>query len=416
MRVAPGGRVPTDADLNVDHAIIKALATPVTSQRVMRPTWVEVSLTALQHNFRTIHRYVAPQATVCCVVKADAYGHGAVECARTLEEAGASWFAVTSTDEGVALRKAGVNGRILLLTGFWRGDEDEAVLHDLTPAVWAWWQIAALEEAYTGLGWRVQGKIPIHLKLDTGMSRLGLQPKDLPKFLSALQRARRVELEGVFSHLASSEVIDAPSVDEQVNCFDQCVAEIRAAGQHPAYCHIGNSAALITRPRTWYDMVRPGLALYGYFLPPTAMDGSSPPPAHTLPVRPVLSWKTQIIAVKDVPAGAPIGYGGAYVTRGPSRIAILAVGYADGLSRMLSSKGRVIVRDQYANIIGNVAMDLTVVDVTHIPGARVADVVTIIGSTEHCTISAWEHADLTQTIPYEVLCSIGRRVPRVYVE
>ena len=380
----------------------------------MRPTWVEVNLSALRHNFRVIQQHVAP-TTVCCVVKADAYGHGTIECARALEEAGAKWFAVTSTEEGIALRKSGINGRILLLTGFWRGDEDEAVLHDLTPAVWAWWQIEALETAFAELGWRVHGNIPIHLKLDTGMSRLGLQPSELPKFLESLRRAKRVQLEGVFSHLASSEMVDAPSVDEQIARFNQCVAEIRSAGQQPAFVHIANTAALITRERSWYNMVRPGLALYGYYLPPTSQDGRQIP-GHELAVEPVLSWRTRIIAMKDVPAGSAIGYGGVYVTQAPARIAILAVGYADGLSRMLSSCGRVIVRDQYAPIIGNVAMDLTTVDITGIPGVRIGDEVTIIGSSDHHTISAWEHAELSSTIPYEVLCSIGRRVPRVYVE
>ncbi len=382
----------------------------------MRPTWVEVNLTALRHNFRVLQERVAPKATVCCVVKADAYGHGAIECARALEEAGATWFAVTSTEEGIALRKAGINGRILLLTGFWRGDEDEAVLHDLTPAVWAWWQIEALEKAFAELGWRVHGKIPVHLKIDTGMSRLGLQPKDLPQFLDSLHRARRVRLEGVFSHLAESEVVDAPSVDEQIARFDQCLAEIRAAGQQPAFVHIANTAAVINRESSWYNMVRPGLALYGYYLPPVSCGDGQRVGGHELPVEPVLSWRTRIIAMKDVPAGAAIGYGGAYVTPAAACIAILAVGYADGLSRLLSSRGRVIVRDTYAPIIGNVAMDLTTVDITGIPGVRIGDEVTIIGSTAQCTISAWEHAELSASIPYEVLCSIGRRVPRVYVE
>jgi alanine racemase len=393
----------------------------------MRPTWVEVNLSALRHNFRVLQQYVAPNVTVCCVVKADAYSHGVVECATALEAGGASWFAVTSTEEGIALRRAGLNGRILLLTGFWRGDVDDAILHDLTPAVWERWHIDALEEAYKSLGWRVHGSVPVHLKFDSGMARLGLQPGDLPQFLAAVQRSPHVRLEGVFSHFASSEIIDAPSNDEQQAAFERAIAQIRAAGQNPAYYHIGNSAAIITRRRSWYNMVRPGLALYGYVLPPAScadrtgaaekvpelMQASALP---ELPLRPVLSWMTRIIALKDVPAGSAIGYGGTYVTQGPARIAQLAVGYADGLSRLMSSNGRVIVRDRYAPIIGNVAMDLTTVDITGISGVSVGDEVTIIGSTEHCSISAWEHARLSATIPYEVLCSIGRRVPRVYVE
>lgn len=382
----------------------------------MRPTWVEVDLTALRRNFQTVQAFVAPRAAVCCVVKADAYGHGAVECARALEGAGAKWFGVTSTEEGLALRKAGVNGRILLMTGFWRGDTDEAVLHDLTPSVWAWWQIEALENSYNSLGWRVQDNIPFHLKLDTGMSRLGLQPPDLPQFVAALKRARHVEFEGVFSHLASSEVVDAPSVDDQLRVFDDCLARLNAAGLNPKYRHIGNTAAILTREHSWYNMVRPGLALYGYHLPAVTEAGGPPAASRSLALTPVLSWKTRIIALKDVPANTAVGYNGAYVTAAPARIAVLAVGYADGLSRMLSSRGRVIVRDHYAPIIGKVAMDLTVVDITGIPGVAIGDEVTIIGRSRQCSITAWEHADLSESIPYEVLCSIGRRVPRVYVE
>jgi len=393
------------------------VATQVSSYtRVMRPTWVEVDLTALRRNFRVMQQFVAPHATVCSVVKADAYGHGAVECARALETEGAKWFGVTSTEEGLALRKSGINGRILLMTGFWRGDADEAVLHDLTPSVWAWWQIEALENSYNSLGWRVQGHIPFHLKLDTGMSRLGMQPRDLPQFAAALKRARHVQLEGVFSHLASSEVVDAPSVDEQINLFNQCLAQLKTAGLNPQYRHIGNTAAVLTRTQSWYNMVRPGLALYGYHLPAVSSTGEIQTDAPLLSLTPVLSWKTRIIALKDVPANTAVGYGGSYLTPAPTRIAVLAVGYADGLSRSLSSpRGRVIVRDNYAPILGKVAMDLTVVDITGIPGVAIGDEVTIIGSSPRCAISAWEHADLSDSIPYEVLCSIGRRVPRVYV-
>ena len=383
----------------------------------MRPTWVEVELAALRRNFRALEQFVSPRATVCSVVKADAYGHGAVECARALEAEGAKWFGVTSTEEGLALRKAGINGRILLMTGFWRGDADEAVLHDLTPSVWSWWQIEALESCYNSLGWRVHGSIPFHLKLDSGMSRLGLLPRDLPQFAAALRRARHVQLEGVFSHLASSEVVDAPSVDDQIGVFNECLAELQRAGLNPKYRHIGNTAAILTRERSWYNMLRPGLALYGYHLPAVTSAGAVQSDLGGLPLTPVLSWKTRIIALKDVPAHAAVGYGGSYITPAAARIAILAVGYADGLSRALSSpRGRVIVRDSYAPILGKVAMDLTTVDVTGIPGITIGEEVTIIGSSPHCSITAWEHADLSDSIPYEVLCSIGRRVPRVYVE
>jgi alanine racemase len=382
----------------------------------MRPTWADVSLTALRHNFRTIQQYVAPDASVCAVVKADAYGHGAVECARALEAEGALWFGVSCVDEGIELREAGISGRILLLSGFWRGDEEYVIRYDLTPAVWEWWHIELLEDAATRLRKRAFEGIPVHLKIDTGMARLGMNMKDLPGFLSSIKGAEHLLLEGVFTHLASSEVIDAPDVDAQIGRFEEAVEMIQQAGIFPVYCHILNSAGIVTRPNAWKNMVRPGLSLYGYYLPFMSMISGTPDISYELPVKPVLSWKTRIISMKEVGARQPIGYNGAYVTAAPACIAALPVGYADGLSRQLSSRGRVIVRDDYAAIVGNVSMDLTLVDVTGIPGVSVGDEVTLIGSSGMRSISAWEHAGYSMTIPYEVLCAISKRVPRKYVD
>jgi alanine racemase len=382
----------------------------------MRPTWAEVSLTALRHNFRTIHQYVAPNATVCAVIKADAYGHGAVECARAFEAEGALWFGVSSVDEGIELRESGISGRILLLSGFWRGDEEDVLRYDLTPAVWEWWHIELLEDAAARMKRRAFENIPVHLKIDTGMARLGMHMKDVPAFLSSIEAAEHVLLEGVFSHLASSEVIDAPDVDAQLGHFDEVVEMIQQAGLSPVYYHALNSAGIVTRPNAWKNMVRPGLSLYGYYLPFMSVISGTPDASYELPVQPALSWKTRIISMKEVPARQPIGYNGAYVTSAPARIAALPVGYADGLSRQLSSRGRVIVRNDYAAIVGNVSMDLTLVDVTGISGVSVGDEVTLIGHSGTRCISAWEHAGYAMTIPYEVLCGISKRVPRKYVD
>ena len=394
------------------------MATLVTSQnqKIGRPTWVEVNLTALRHNFHTISQFVAPNATVCAVVKADAYGHGAVECARALEQEGAVWFAVTSTEEGMVLRRAGITGRILVLSGFWRGEEEDVLLNDLTPAIWEWWHIEALEDAAAALGKRIDSTVPVHLKLDTGMCRLGMRPSDLPTFLSAMESAEHVLIEGICTHLASSEVVDAPDVSAQMARFDEAIETVQNSGIHPVYFHCANSSAIVTRDNTWKNMVRPGLSLYGYYLPFTSVVSGNPDTSFELPVQPVLTWKTRIVSMKEVPARQPIGYNGAYVTQAPAKIAVLPVGYADGFNRHLSSRGRVIVRDDYAAVVGNVSMDLTQIDVTGIPGVKIGDEVILIGSSERCTISAWEHANYAMTIPYEILCGIGRRVPRVYVE
>jgi alanine racemase len=257
--------------------------------------------------------------------------------------------------------------------------------------------------------------VRVHLKLDTGMGRLGAQLHELPAFLETLAKNKHVRLEGVFSHFASSEIVDEPSNDAQVRCFDKALEIIRQSGIEPTFCHIANSAAIMTRKSCWYNMVRAGLVLYGYHEPFVSTEGQIVPD-HQLPIEPVLSWKTRVIEVKDVPAGYAIGYNGTFVTSAPSRLALLPAGYADGLSRLLSGRGRVIVRGAYAPIVGKISMDLCEIDVSRIPGVSVGDEVTIIGSKDGCTISAFEHADLSSTIPYEVLCSIGRRVPRVHID
>ncbi len=380
----------------------------------LRPTWVEVSLTALRHNFRTIQEHVAPEAAVCAVVKADAYGHGAVDCARALEAEGAKWFGVTSTGEGMALRDGGIRGRILLMTGFWRGEEEAVIRQRLTPAVWDRSHIELLEGAAAKCG--TAEPVPVHLKVDTGMARLGIHPAELPGFARFLGSAKRVALEGVFTHLASSEIVDAPDVEAQITCFDQALATLSQQGLSPAVVHMANSAAIATRPQTWKSLVRPGISLYGYYLPFTSVNGRVADVSPGLPVKPVLSWKTRILSLRDVPARQPLGYNGAYVTQAPARIAALPVGYADGLSRKLSSKGRVMVRGDYAAMVGNISMDLTLIDVTGVPGVEVGDEVILIGATDRCLITAWDHARLAMTIPYEVLTGLSKRLPRRYVE
>ncbi len=382
----------------------------------LRPTWVEVSLNALRNNFRTIQDYVAPEAAVCAVVKADAYGHGAVECARALEAEGAKWFGVTSTGEGVALREGGIRGRILLMTGFWPGEEEAVVRQRLTAAVWDGSHIELLATAAEKTA--ASEPVAVHLKVDTGMARLGIDPLELARFAELLGSARRISLEGVFTHLASSDIVDAPDVDAQVIRFDQALATLRGCGFSPPLVHMANSGAIATRPQTWRSLVRPGISLYGYYLPFTSVSGRAHPAMPGLPVKPVLSWKTRIVSLREVGAGRPLGYNGAYVTVSRARIAALPVGYADGLSRRLSSKGRVIIRGEYAPMVGNISMDITLVDVTAIPGVEVGEEVVLIGSVAGAggerSITACDQAGVAQTIPYEVLTGLSKRLPRRY--
>lgn len=383
--------------------------------RITRPTWAEISRTALQHNYATVRDYVAPGATVCAVVKADAYGHGAVDCALAFQQEGAKWFGVSTPEEGVKLREAGVRGRILLMSGFWRGAEDLVIGHNLTPAVWDWEHIELLENAAEKLD-KAPQSVAVHWKIDTGMERLGTSEQEMNHIIGVLQAANFVMLEGVFTHLASAEVVDAPDVDAQVARFDDACLTITESGLSPVYRHMANSASILARERTWKNMVRPGLSLYGYYLPFTSVLGGLADTTADLPVIPALTWKTRIIAMRDVDAHTPVGYNGAYITQGPSRLAVLPVGYADGFNRHLSNRGRVLVRGDYANVVGNVTMDLVTIDVTGMPGVSIGDEVVLIGEQGSKKITAWDHASHAATIPYEVLCAISARVPRKFVD
>jgi alanine racemase len=381
------------------------------SRVATRPTWAEVSLITLRQNFRAVQKHVGAGVTVCCVVKADAYGHGAIECSRALEAEGARWLGVTSLDEAIPLRDAGIQSNILLMTGFWRGEESEIVRLRLTPTVWETWQIESLEKAAVSAG---IARHAVHLKVDTGMGRLGVAVDELPAVLSALKAARHLVMEGLSTHLASSEIMDAPSVAEQEHAFERAQQLVRETGFEPTFVHMANTSAVISRRETWNSMVRPGVALYGYYLPFQRAGREVSGGTLRLPVKPVLTWKTRILSLRTFAADQSLGYGGTYTTKAPAHVAVLPVGYADGYNRQLSNRGRIIVRDHYAPIVGRISMDLTLVDVTGIPGVAVGDEVVLLGTCDGLSVDALEHAELANSTPYEILCNISKRVPRRY--
>lgn len=384
----------------------------ILSRAATRPTWADVSLTSLRQNFRTVQKHVGAGVIICAVVKADAYGHGAVECSRALEAEGARWLGVTSLDEAIPLRDAGIQANILLMTGFWRGEENEIVRLHLTPTVWEPWQMESLDKAAAALG---VAQHPVHLKVDTGMGRLGVALDQLPSALAALRAAEHLTLDGLSTHLADSEVMDAPSVAEQQKSFETARRMVREAGLQPKFVHMANTGAVISRRDTWNAMVRPGVALYGYYLPFQRAGRSVSGGTLRLPVKPILTWKTRILSLRNFGANQALGYGGTYVTKAPAHVAVLPVGYADGFNRQLSNRGRVILREHYAPIVGQISMDLTLVDVTGIPGVSVGDEVILLGTGEGLSVDALEHAELANSTPYEILCNISKRVPRRYV-
>jgi len=399
------------------------LTAPVTT-KLLRPTWAEISLPALRRNFDRVRR-LAGARRVMAVLKADAYGHGAVAVARCLAACGVDWLGVATVEEAVELRETGIEQPILLLGGLYMSDPADLVEYRLTPSI----SSTARLDTYAACAQRSGNPIPFHLKIDTGLGRLGLPPSRVPSFLAHYVELEGLELKGIFTHLASAEDLVATQTDEQLAHFQAALKELPWYKVQPEWIHVSNSAALLVRRDIRENLVRIGALLYGYCLPlilppnwppgiPWGHTGRPSAPPDTAPgaaeFEPVLSLKSRVVYLKDVASNTPLGYGAAFHSRRPSRIATIPVGYADGLSRQLSSRGRVIVNDDYARIVGNISMDLTLVDVTDIPGVEVGDEVTLIGSSEHCRITAQEIATEIGTVPYEVLCSIGKRVPRIY--
>ena len=382
-----------------------------------RPAWAEISLGALEHNLNAIRRHIGGKRKVLCVVKANAYGHGATGVSKGLEKAGADWFGVTCTSEGVELREAGVRKPVLVLTGCWPGEEKSLLQHRLTPAITRLEQLQQLERAAKRL--RARRPAGFHLKVDTGMNRLGIAPGEIERFLGALADCRHVRLQGVFTHFASAEDFTHDQTERQEKRFAEALAKLRAAGVNPGLVHMANSAGVAARPNTWADMVRPGAILYGYhqFYEPAEREAEM---QAKLPLRPALSLYARILLLREVPAGEGVGYNARFVAGRASRIAVIAAGYADGLVRQRSNRNgkspvsKVIVRGRCAPLVGTISMDLAMVDVTDVPGVAVGDVVTIYGE-DGCTIYANDVARELGTVTSDLLCAIGKRVPRFYL-
>lgn len=361
-----------------------------------------MDLNLIGANIRAIRSWIGPSRKLLCVVKADAYGHGALAVARRAQMEGADCLGVAMAEEGLELRRAGLEIPILVLGAFDRAQLGAMVESRLTPSVYSMSTLSAVLEA----GRRMGRPIPFHLEVDTGMGRLGLSPRDLGAALDRMAALARPALEGIYTVLASGEEADSTITGEQLRLFNHALQEIRRRGLSPTYVHVANSGGVLNTPETWFNMVRPGLAVYGVA------------PAEVSPVldlEPALSMRSRIALLKDAPTGTHLGYGGAYITGRESRIATLAAGYDDGIDRMLYDGGRVLVRGQRAPIVGRISMDLMTVDVTDIPGASEGDEATIIGRQGDECISVWELANLCRTIPWEILCRIGARVPRIYV-
>jgi alanine racemase len=398
------------------------------NQMPIRPCWVEIQTRLIEENYRFLLTLAAPHVELLAIVKADAYGHGLELCAPAVVRAGARWLGVTSVEEGVAARAVCPEARVLVVSGAFPGEGKAVVENRLTAVAWELWQLDELESAARTAGLPAQS-LPVHLEIDTGMSRQGVLPEGIASVLARFGTGSPLRLEAVMTHLFAADEADGAVTRKQMLQLDKAVAKIEAAGLKPEWLNVGSSAALLAGQaatvadlaarRGMKPMMRPGLALYGLvqeFDPPFAPNEE---PAAMVAARahlqPVLSWKTRVAGVRTVPAGSMVGYNGTFVTTEPARLALLAVGYADGLDRRLARHFSVLVHGQRAPFAGRISMDQSVVDVTGIPGVEAGDEVVILGTQGSETITAFDHAKATATIPWEVFTRIGRRVGRVAV-
>ncbi len=374
----------------------------------LRPTRADINLAALRHNLRVTKRH-AGSASVWAVLKADGYGHGAPAVARTLERARVDGFCVALVEEAVELREAGIVAPIIVMGGHYAHAHEEVLARRLIPVVHDVGQIAAFARLARA-GEAPPGPIDVHLKVDTGMARLGVTMRELPALAASLAGFPEVRVRGVMTHLACADARSSDPTTEQLRRFDEAVAILARAGVRPEHRHAANSAAIL-RGDALLDAVRPGIALFGV-APRVAGE------PLTGELKPVMRVRTEIVALRDVEEGASVGYDATWSAPRASRIATLPMGYADGLSRRLSNRGHVLVRGIRAPIVGAVSMDMTMVDVSGVEGASLRDEAVVLGTQEgplgRGFIGADEIAEHAETIPWEILTSVSRRVPRFY--
>jgi alanine racemase len=377
-----------------------------------RPTWAEIDLDSVATNYQVVRDRVGPKILVMAVVKANAYGHGSVSCARRLAAAGVDWFGVATPEEAIELRDAGVTKPILCLGGFWEGQASACIQQQLVPAVYRLEMVQALDDAARAAGVVAD----VHVKIDTGMGRLGVRFDEASDFAQALKRFSNIRVDGLMTQLAAADDHSCqPLTVNQVQRFAAVEELFRECGFTPTYRHLANSAGVFGQPSAWGNLVRPGGVLYGLRRDVLA---PSPTADETLLLKSVMSLRSRIMMLKWVPAGETIGYGCTYEASRKTLVATLPIGYNDGYLRGLSSRGRAIVRGVFASVVGRVSMDLTLIDVTDVAGVETGDIVTLMGRDHDgsdLTITAEGVAKIAGTISYEVTCGIGSRVRRLYV-
>ena len=398
----------------------------------IRPCWVEIHTQTLEDNLRFLLTLAAPHVELLAVLKADAYGHSMALCGPAVGRAGARWLGVASVEEGVAARALCPEARILVFFGAFPGEGAATVRDGLTAVVWQPWQLDELETAAREAGMGA-GSVPVHLEIDTGMSRQGVTPENLGQggagtLLRRFTPESPLRLEGVMTHLFAADEADGRATEAQLGLMDEALGRVKAAGLHPEWLNVGASASLLAGDAAriaalgarygMKAMMRPGLALYGVIpLFDPAFEPQEPASlaAARTQLHPVMEWKTRVAGVRSVVAGRVVGYNGTFVATEPMRLALVAAGYADGLDRRLGNRFSLLVRGARAPLVGRISMDMAVVDVTEIAGVEPGDEVVILGTQGGESITASDHAETTGTIPWEVFTRIGARARRVAV-
>jgi alanine racemase len=371
-----------------------------------RPTYAEINLDNLAFNLKSIKKFIGEEIEYMAVVKADAYGHGAVACAKKLESEGINWLGIALPEEGLELRENGINSPILCLGSFWEGQENLLLKYNITPVVY---QLNIAEKLNRAAQER-NVTANVHIKIDTGMGRIGVRFDEVKEFAQSFRKFTNLHIEGLMTHFAAADDLDENEfTNSQINKFNDAVAIFEENGFRPKYKDLANSPGAVAHPNSRQNLVRIGGILYGLG------DDVLPKAIEKPELKPVLSLHSRIAHLKRVPKGETLGYGRTFQTKNDSLIATVPIGYEDGYRRSLSNRGRVIIDNQYVKVVGRISMDWITLDVSNLPNVNVNDEVILIGNKQNLKVTAEEIAQQINTISYEVTCGINRRVRRTYV-
>lgn len=369
-----------------------------------RPAWIEIDLDALENNYNVIQNKIPLSSKIAAVVKADAYGHGAVKIASELDKLGADYFCVGSPDEGLELRNAGIKNKIIVLAEVLKSQYQDILKGDLIQTVGSFETLKGLNE----IAAEFNKTIRVHLKIDSGMGRIGFLSSDIKNLINKLKELKNLKIEGIFSHFARADETDKSYSHTQLNKFNEVLAEFEKSNFEIELKHIANSAAVIDLENSYLDLVRPGIMLYG-LLPSKELN-------NEIDLKALLSFKTKVVQIRNLKKGTAIGYGSTYKTESQEKVAVLPIGYKDGYPRLLSNKGEVLIKGKRAPIRGRVCMGQTIVSIEDIDDVKIGDEVVLIGRQSGDQISASEIAELTSTISYEIVCNLDRNLKRIYLK